>query len=328
MIQLVKKIASSQEEPVKKFQLENKVEKVSNIAGVKLQGGVPASKYKEVFTNLYQFKDVWRKYKEDSNKAVIEKNFALSIFEKLGGYFLWRHISSDSSVGLRRKESYEKYRSYSWGLRALYGLVALSLSALICVFFAIGMRSAQMPSFVWQIPIGVYMLWMIGVLLYYQFSYKKRRQQWVEITNGSPILLFDETFYSVGGSDIKVDILIQNENQKIQDWYFKVLQEMFVDAKDTGTPGWLWAWYGLKSNPPFSFDIKSGEATIKNPKENLVLLPFVETNSAFIFYLPNKTDDPEVYNAFLDMMQNDEEIIGRTLEKGETLFFNFTPAKR
>ncbi len=263
-------------------------------------GSISFEQYKRIITSVTEHTKEWRRFREDPNKIVLEKNFFLRYIDKASELYLFRPEDDEGKVFFWL--SLKKFRS----LQAIKPEVLCGVTRMLaigCAIFGLLGLSGWFHSATLLPVAGVFAgirIWLS--LVFYPKRLKRAEREFScspkellqfrpcsnlykrENFDGSAFFLWTKLEGSL--------VLKFSESKYWESFYSKILPAMIVDASRLkASISWLW-YYGkdvCTSGPvvtlnPGEIMEKSVFAIRLEKKDALTLIPVIETDSSYIFY--------------------------------------------
>ncbi len=268
--------------------------KLSQAAGENYDAHITFAEHEQIAANYAAFKNDWSRFKEDSTKIVIEKNLLIHMLRNLHGYFLFRKLNKKNRFIIPVDPIFKIRANRTIGTEE-------HAAIFIVIFLIFGMLGALFANaHLWLALCSDITLGVISIILN-EVGYRRQRKfQDKMATAFSPEELFKGLVTSVSpvsghqptdklACTLSINATPElNLPSEVDAWYQYAFTDANVIAMRTdGQVGWLWNYKqkNLKIVDEVTFTTGIPTLAIKNYAN--CLLPVVETNSSFIFCLPN-----------------------------------------
>ncbi len=308
MKNFLERIQGIQDQCINRFKKKDPalIGKISGATIRGIEGGVSFTEYRKIMQNVDDHSKDWRRFKEDPNKVVIEKNFLLNSLDLIGGFLIFRPINDEGQTYIQvspefcssiPKSSYN-YRlifiAVICGILTLAALISLSFLVLLCLIIAMFVADRRIVA-----------------------ENKRIKKEWEENRAKHPNSLFSAASCSfremASRGRIKASVNVNLSDCPFERQYNKMLNELAISAHQmNGRIVWLWR-YSRSASSLDSLNFLYQESNLKDYRNAYIdltlnikssnLVPAIETENSFIFFFDNFTekmekDSPRDYSSF------------------------------
>jgi len=292
MKNFLKKLQAIQDECLGNLRLRAEESSLGKVSGtiIRVAEGINFETWQEIRKNIKNHFSDQRRFKGDSGKVVIEKNFLLNSLELQKGFFVFRPLNDEGETYLKTNKEFFKSKpddAPTWPfLLLLVFTVAIALGFILSPYYFIGMLS---------LPI---MIWLNNVN---DKWYKLARDKWLSYFVNNPSEILSESMYSGLGKNhddytyttVKIDL----SNSLFYDNYRSILNKTIdIASRMNGKIVWLWC-YNEQIVDEFRVSyldyLDHLEVTINILSSNI--MPAIETKSSFIFCLDSFSEEMDTY---------------------------------
>lgn len=305
MKSFLKKIQNIQDGCVERIKGQKDNSLLADIAGTKIRsidGGISFTEWKHLADNIHGNSKDWRRFKEDPNKVVIEKNFFLNAIKLTNDYFIFRPKNDAGATGINVNDEFyssmPKNKKIGWKLFLFIPLLTLMLATYFSVYYF--SNFSVLPIMIWCI--------VIPLMIRYNKHLKKvsadKKAEWENEYSKKPYLLLDNAPCSFKKdfdkwrkmACVKIDL----SYCPFRCEYEKILNELASSAHQMkGDIVWLWRYRTLPLNPDlfnFSYENLHDSNNFINIRLDIKsgnIIPAIETENSFIFFLDYFSDEME-----------------------------------
>ncbi len=293
MKQYLKTVAKAQEFLVNKLKGKKEPSSLSKIAGANLPGNgkISFSDYGKIIDNINGHTKEWRRFKNDPNKIVIEKNFLMNCLN-LGydkNFFLFRTCDDEGLTFIDIPKDFFRLKPTEPNDMSFPN----SMMQILILFLSI--IAGIMGSSYFFFCLLIIPIWLFLERRNWK-KIQKKKVEWKQMYENQPNLLLYNQPYSFpkdrrvsgyrSGTKTKLNISFNENVNRMA--YEKTLNALTVDAHQMkGKIAWLWFYSKSVSNElsSVSYDDKNIEITLGFNLKNYYLIPAIETEYSFIFSL-------------------------------------------
>jgi len=298
MKKFLKKLQNVQDECVENLKARAEAINLGKVSGtlIRVADGIDFESWKEIRRNIKNHFSDKKRFKEDPEKVVIEKNFLLNSLQLQKGFFVFRPLNDDGRTYLEANEEFLSSRPAAkseWPLLLLIIIVA-------SIFFGFGASPYYFLGLIF-LPI------MIRLDNLSSKREKEEQKNWIESFTNNPAVILSESMCSgpnkPGEQQLESFVKINLLNSPFYDEYKKIIHKTVDIACQTkGRIAWLWC-YDEQVADDFSvsysdfniYGVKDGSLNIKINILSSNIIPVVETEASFIFCLDNFSAEMDTY---------------------------------
>ncbi len=254
---------------------------ISKIAGIDFGGKIGQEDYGKIKKNLNEFKEIRRRYKGDKTKIVLNKKLFLNVFKSIGEHFVFRSVNENGVFHLETMPTLQI---------AINGCSNIIYSPVFSAFVCIALGgfynlSPGMVGFTFILSYAAYNILIWAALIITQKRWQTRLQKAPHllfkdrITTDKEKIYANKTIYSYNKSQ-EIYLTIQKSDH-LHEWHKEVVEHLCSLSEHNPKIGWLWK----KSSITWKLDSKKKQLHAIIDADYAV--PFLETESSFIFYFPD-----------------------------------------
>ncbi len=332
MKQFLERLQIIQDECIGRIKGQKKISLLTNVSGAKIrsiEGGLSFAEWKHLADNIQNHSKDWRRFKEDPDKIVIEKNFLLNSLKLTGDFFVFRPVNDCGDTYIQVLTNFYSMMPKNKRIHgSLYLLVVILFSILgfkISAYFFYGFS---------LLPI---MLWCNNKL---KKTNIKKKSEWEKMHSEHSHLLFSfapcsfrekRCYWTRKYARIKIDL----SSCLFEEEYRDMIEELAVSAQQMkGKIVWLFKYRGLKLNPDiftFAYEKNAGEVNdeinINIAIKGSGILPGIETENSFIFFLDHFSEEMEkahrTHDHVFDMLTSKTKNEGGNVKKDDLFKENY-----
>jgi hypothetical protein len=290
------------------------------VAGVTIHSvgqHISREEWNQMRENISQHSKDWRRFKNDPNKIVLEKNFFINCLNFMQGFYIFRPIDDNGKTYIKVKDSFfeSKPKQSEW-------LSSLPIMLMIITILGPCLLSMLISNYFF---FGLILIPLAFLIQKRNNSFmKKEEAKWQKsFTNRPGVILpssvFSKKYHGLAKSECTIiekntrESLVKinlNESPFLDD-YRAILSKTLEIARDTkGEIAWLWQ-FGPYTLPKDDFSITYQDFIGRTLDQTLCInidvkssniLPIIETDHSFIFCLDYFSDEMEQYYSISDGM--------------------------
>ncbi|MEI6835733.1 MAG: hypothetical protein WCK59_02775 [Candidatus Falkowbacteria bacterium] len=291
MKNFLRKLQATQDECLGNLKSRAEESSLGKVSGtiIRVAEGIDFEDWQEIRKNIKNHFSDQRRFKGDSGKVVIEKNFLLNSLELQKGFFVFRPLNDEGETYLKVNKGFFRSKPSdvpTWtSLLLLVFAAAILFGFIFSPYYFIGIISLPL------------MIWLDNLNGKW---HKLAIDKWLGYFVNNPSGVLSKSICSGLGSKqddythttVKIDL----SNSLFYDNYKSILNKTIdIAAKINGKIVWLWC-YDEQIVDEFRVsynDLGHLEIMINILSSNI--MPAIETKSSFIFCLDNFSEEMDTY---------------------------------
>ena len=298
MKNFLKKLQNVQDECLENLKVRAEEINLGKVSGtlIRVADGINFESWQEIRKNIKNHFSDQKRFKEDSGKVIIEKNFLLNSLKLQKGIFVFRPLNDDGKTYLEANQDFLGSRPAA---KSLWHLLLL-LVIIPCIFLGFWVSPYYFLGLIF-LPIMIWLNNLSGK------REKEEQKKWIDSFMNNPDAILSESMCSgpnkPGEKQLQSFVKINLLDSPFYDDYKKILHKTVDIACQTkGRIAWLWCYdeqvaddFAVSYSDYNSYGTKDRLLNIKINILTSNIMPVVETEASFIFCFENFSAEMNTY---------------------------------